>query len=119
MIRRPPRSTRTDTLFPYTTLFRSCLPPSGEAVVTGGTWAIALRQVAPRRTGTQHPEDAVQHAPIIDARHPSRLVGQQRLGDCQEFRVRRGIMGKKETQYVTTERALDTERHSRPAAGWH
>src|SRR3546814_13061349 len=28
MIRRPPRSTRTDTLFPYTTLFRS---PQGEA----------------------------------------------------------------------------------------
>src|SRR3546814_6509436 len=26
MIRRPPRSTRTDTLFPYTTLFRSVLP---------------------------------------------------------------------------------------------
>src|SRR3546814_13130165 len=26
MIRRPPRSTRTDTLFPYTTLFRSKLP---------------------------------------------------------------------------------------------
>src|SRR3546814_7535230 len=25
MIRRPPRSTRTDTLFPYTTLFRSKL----------------------------------------------------------------------------------------------
>src|SRR3546814_17842542 len=27
MIRRPPRSTRTDTLFPYTTLFRSPLRP--------------------------------------------------------------------------------------------
>src|SRR3546814_6816141 len=26
MIRRPPRSTRTDTLFPYTTLFRSYTP---------------------------------------------------------------------------------------------
>src|SRR3546814_5516115 len=26
MIRRPPRSTRTDTLFPYTTLFRSLCP---------------------------------------------------------------------------------------------
>src|SRR3546814_19972133 len=26
MIRRPPRSTLTDTLFPYTTLFRSCSP---------------------------------------------------------------------------------------------
>src|SRR3546814_13762348 len=28
MIRLPPRSTRTDTLFPYTTLFRSPPPPS-------------------------------------------------------------------------------------------
>src|SRR3546814_3878387 len=28
MIRRPPRSTRTDTLFPYTTLFRSHVSPS-------------------------------------------------------------------------------------------
>src|SRR3546814_4399139 len=27
MIRRPPRSTRTDTLFPYTTLFRSAPAP--------------------------------------------------------------------------------------------
>src|SRR3546814_17682837 len=27
MIRRPPRSTRTDTLFPYTTLFRSPTAP--------------------------------------------------------------------------------------------
>src|SRR3546814_11524420 len=29
MIRRPPRSTRTDTLFPYTTLFRSRISRSG------------------------------------------------------------------------------------------
>src|SRR3546814_4624875 len=28
MIRRPPRSTRTDTLFPYTTLFRSPAQPT-------------------------------------------------------------------------------------------
>src|SRR3546814_2877718 len=28
MVRRPPRSTRTDTLFPYTTLFRSLRPQS-------------------------------------------------------------------------------------------
>src|SRR3546814_2419995 len=34
MIRRPPRSTRTDTLFPYTTLFRS-QPRGGEAVAAG------------------------------------------------------------------------------------
>src|SRR3546814_4413489 len=35
MIRRPPRSTRTDTLFPYTTLFRSH--------ASGGSRAIGLR----------------------------------------------------------------------------
>src|SRR3546814_16514264 len=29
MIRRPPRSTRTDTLFPYTTLFRSVVGSAG------------------------------------------------------------------------------------------
>src|SRR3546814_13647010 len=29
MIRRPPRSTRTDTLLPYTTLFRSCRRRAG------------------------------------------------------------------------------------------
>src|SRR3546814_19135849 len=33
MIRRPPRSTRTDTLFPYTTLFRSHVPELGRLVV--------------------------------------------------------------------------------------
>src|SRR3546814_8970346 len=38
MIRRPPRSTRTDTLFPYTTLFRSVLSvcsESGRSVMPG------------------------------------------------------------------------------------
>src|SRR3546814_15053456 len=34
MIRRPPRSTRTDTLLPYTTLFRSVLA-GGRAQVAG------------------------------------------------------------------------------------
>src|SRR3546814_19786628 len=33
MIRRPPRSTRTDTLCPYTTLFRSILAASGQITV--------------------------------------------------------------------------------------
>src|SRR3546814_522543 len=38
MIRRPPRSTRTDTLFPYTTLFRSInrRPSALETEVDGG-----------------------------------------------------------------------------------
>src|SRR3546814_10391039 len=35
MIRRPPRSTRTDTLFPYTTLFRSRCPRGSADPSTG------------------------------------------------------------------------------------
>src|SRR3546814_6985593 len=35
MIRRPPRSTRTDTLFPYTTLFRSMYGRGMPATSTG------------------------------------------------------------------------------------
>src|SRR3546814_17757234 len=36
MRRRPPRSTRTDTLFPYTTLFRSYAPLQGDGVAALG-----------------------------------------------------------------------------------
>src|SRR3546814_16161915 len=36
MLRRPPRSTRTDTLFPYTTLFRSDCCALDEASMTRG-----------------------------------------------------------------------------------
>src|SRR3546814_2273589 len=58
MIRRPPRSTRTDTLFPYTTLFRSegvlyvCMPNTidsntlilelSKTNVTAGTYHIQV-----------------------------------------------------------------------------
>src|SRR3546814_19335424 len=41
MLRRPPRSTRTDTLFPYTTLFRSLTRP-GKLVLYGSIGLTAL-----------------------------------------------------------------------------
>src|SRR3546814_3664813 len=40
MIRRPPRSTRTDTLFPYTTLFRSALYGGKIDVGYGDAWHV-------------------------------------------------------------------------------
>src|SRR3546814_13729232 len=76
MIRRPPRSTRTDTLFPYTTLFRS-LPTysissrAGDDVVlgywlTGGTSIPATSFRRLRQTmswlGASHRKDVVQAA---------------------------------------------------------
>src|SRR3546814_3212454 len=41
MIRRPPRSTRTDTLFPYTTLFRSVA--TGVVVTAAATIVLDVR----------------------------------------------------------------------------
>src|SRR3546814_1278690 len=45
MIRRPPRSTRTDTLFPYTTLFRSSDLVQGAEVATLEPLAVAGHEV--------------------------------------------------------------------------
>src|SRR3546814_4556251 len=52
MIRRPPRSTRTDTLFPYTTLFRS----AGEWLPAPRCWpATPARPSCPRASDTPGP----------------------------------------------------------------
>src|SRR3546814_8708118 len=51
MIRRPPRSTRTDTLFPYTTLFRSRKRfPGADTTIVAGYITAAWESL--RRTGS-------------------------------------------------------------------
>src|SRR3546814_15017458 len=52
MIRRPPRSTRTDTLFPYTTLFRSIYQDDTEDVVLRATpqRVLGAQTVEPQRS---------------------------------------------------------------------
>src|SRR3546814_19753508 len=68
MYRRPPRSTRTDTPFPYTTLFRSwsgiprtCIVDDRCLRAARASEAFARRQVAPRpdrQPGQRNPADA-------------------------------------------------------------
>src|SRR3546814_2918805 len=57
MIRRPPGSTRTDTLFPYTTLFRSL--PAGARARAGRSLPprhrLQRRPGQPRQMGARHP----------------------------------------------------------------
>src|SRR3546814_1278041 len=69
MIRRPPRSTRTDTLFPYTTLFRSLLDvpcPVGAVVVRDALRGlrrragVRQRQAGPLRLGEGIGREAVR-----------------------------------------------------------
>src|SRR3546814_8594980 len=48
MIRRPPRSTRTDTLFPYTTLFRSPVGRTFGVMERGNSLTISVCSGRPR-----------------------------------------------------------------------
>src|SRR3546814_5322322 len=62
MIRRPPRSTRTDTLFPYTTRFRS---------LVGGD---ADRRASQRRIRTADFEAHLAERPVL-VRQEAQIVG--------------------------------------------
>src|SRR3546814_5407966 len=77
-IRRPPRSTRTDTLFPYTTLFRS------SALIRRRTWS-QFRQsdtVGVPDTGRGAPERA--QAGIVRRHQPADVTGNASLGRSEE-----------------------------------
>src|SRR3546814_12855166 len=97
MIRRPPRSTRTDTLFPYTTLFRS---PSrlrqrvaAEAArimrESGITDAASARQRAATRLAASAPHDLPEldeiHAVLHSEQRRSeeRRVGKECVSTCR------------------------------------
>src|SRR3546814_1059483 len=77
MIRRPPRSTRTYTLFPYTTLFRSDPRGLPAAEICLAPWALALglHQIV-------HTESLVEQHKFADPRseeHTSELQSLMRI----------------------------------------
>src|SRR3546814_14900875 len=87
MIRRPPISTRTDTLFPYTTLFRSDALSPGRAVHCG----------TPRNGGRAHPPNdnnrgsAARRDPA--ATIPARSAPALRSGRCHAYSAATGSGG--------------------------
>src|SRR3546814_7033074 len=81
MIRRPPRSTRTDTLFPYTTLFRSASAHHALWIAGPGTATVPAalgqrpgvhqpRLHAPREE--LQPEPGIHHAALPAAKRHGR-----------------------------------------------
>src|SRR3546814_13487253 len=75
MIRRPPRSTRSDTLFPYTTLFRSRHIVDAEADPAGGAGQHA-RRTAARGRGERHAlSQAAFGRAVMDWAHAMPLAG--------------------------------------------
>src|SRR3546814_20238500 len=109
MIRRPPRSTRTDTLFPYTTLFRSLADAAlnflwvafgGIAVGVGLTWSIGrAKEWISRRFGEEGGSQILisllipfgsyliaEHlhcSGILAARSEERRVGKECVSTCR------------------------------------
>src|SRR3546814_11147126 len=87
MIRRPPRSTRTDTLFPYTTLCRSRKPMptatgterSAHSNALASALAVARRGLRLRSSNCD--------APIAPARRPHRAAGRLRLASPPLYAV--------------------------------
>src|SRR3546814_813619 len=73
MIRRPPRSTRTDTLFPYTTLFRSRFAGKGEDRFAATPW-IKGEFGTPVLTGSLSSFECARHA-VHDGGDHFLLVG--------------------------------------------
>src|SRR3546814_5170376 len=78
MIRRPPRSTRTDTLFPYTTLFRSIyLPTSTTLMIVVG--AIVGWYFDKRAERGPKPESTKQLGVLRSEEHTSELQSLMRI----------------------------------------
>src|SRR3546814_141873 len=68
---RPPRSKRTDTLFPYTSLFRSCLARALRAIVQDADLDLSRQ---PRLQDCEHPDRGGKPAAagLVLAREPAR-----------------------------------------------
>src|SRR3546814_9620910 len=104
MIRRPPRSTRTDTLFPYTTLFRSpcekvrrprlALPDVRVATHDGYRRLIEQTQDGePITTAVAHPCSAAALAAAVDAAQ-ARLIAPILVGPEKRIRAAAEEAGK-------------------------
>src|SRR3546814_12144650 len=73
MIPRPPRSIRTDTLFPYTTLFRSVF--TGHWETAKGYPSVILDSIQTQITPCFQPLDQLQEPPADLLRGERRVVG--------------------------------------------
>src|SRR3546814_16915244 len=74
MIRRPPRSTRTDTLFPYTTLFRSKPRPVPAGAHLGATGIPPVKRSRPGALLQRRPLTSAAAAPARRGRRCARAA---------------------------------------------
>src|SRR3546814_4377288 len=75
MIRRPPRSTRTDTLFPYTTLFRSAFGGLADEIFHDIVGIVLVADAV--RTAQQHLQQQVRRSFPHQRQPLPRVFGQE------------------------------------------
>src|SRR3546814_7881682 len=79
MIRRPPRSTRTDTLFPYTTLFRSIDPQHAPSLAAQARGDGDPQGAQGACHGAEGPDGAAQGRRARSEEHTSELQSLMRI----------------------------------------
>src|SRR3546814_5523464 len=87
MIRRPPRSTRTDTLFPYTTLFRSPLPKQALQVrfLAFRRRLVLAHYVGLERRARVVVEDAQGHGELAEAHLDKHVRSEEHTSELQSL----------------------------------
>src|SRR3546814_2165198 len=114
MIRRPPRSTRTDTLFPYTTLFRSDrhIPAMPEASCAGLKFPDKPPSTAQDRHGAPsgpHSLSRYKMRPYRSEEHTSELQSLMRISYavfCLKKKKKDTTRMKRHTTHLTTIKAV-------------
>src|SRR3546814_11099498 len=104
MIRRPPRSTRTDTLFPYTTLFRSGNEVETDGgILSGGGPRRSVRDQRRLRQGRCSQGSGAQRSEAdLHGRREGRLQGRR----CRIYRqVFRHLAGPEENVWLRSGRS--------------
>src|SRR3546814_5457079 len=102
MIRRPPRSTRTDTLFPYTTLFRSVIETEGDDA------AAAKEQEVEEQIEAETPgkPEVTQEEPAseVPARTPAKAGAQDAKRDANDSGLLLSQEHKEESKPILADR---------------
>src|SRR3546814_21108075 len=110
MVRRPPRSTRTDTLFPYTTLFRSIakelsrIPQNKSDAETGlevgkHTWRGLVAGVMSARKDAEAQKDAKLAEELEEARQAQKELDRREKDDADsQDKAKKTVAEKAETR---------------------
>src|SRR3546814_6493391 len=110
MRRRPPRSTRTDTLFPYTTLFRSL-----SAVRAGSAWHLPKPGSCPQhyRRPRRRPASVRVPASQLRPQSPPRPRSEEHTSELQSLmRISYAVFCLKKKKIASTNKLITAERQS-------